>query len=91
MCIISSEFTSQGKGKNLILLKLHADFLRDLWLRGAAKTHSALVAVQGFIQEKFSIVVYPGKSSVFQFRYLNLATQTNLSISIYVSSIYVLI
>lgn len=52
MCVISSEFPSQGKGKNLILLKLHTDFLRDLWLRGAAKTHSALVAVQGFIQQK---------------------------------------
>lgn len=63
----------KGKGKNLILLKLHADFLRDLWLRGAAKTHSALVAVQGFIQEKFSTVVYPGKSC-FQFKYLNLTT-----------------
>lgn len=60
-CIISSKFRSQGKGKNLILLKLHADFVRDLWLREAAKTHSALVAVQGFIQEKFSILVYPGK------------------------------
>lgn len=61
MCIVSREFTSQGK--NLILLKLHADFLRDLWLRGVAKTHSALVAVQGFIQEKFITVVYSGKSS----------------------------
>lgn len=76
MCIISREFMSQGKGKNLILLKLHADFLRDLWLRGAAKTHSALVAVQGFIQEKFSTVVYPGKVGLFsiqilEFSYLN--------------------
>lgn len=71
---------SQGKEKNLILLKLHADFLRDLWLRGAAKTHSALVAVQGFIQEKFSTVVYPGKSSYSQFKYLNLAISINLSI-----------
>ncbi len=52
---------SQGKGKNLILLKLHVDFLRDLRLTGAAKIHSALVAVQGFIQENFSTVVNPGK------------------------------
>lgn len=65
---------SQGKGKNLILLKLHVDFLRDLWLRGAAKTHSALVAVQGFIQENFSTVVNPRKVFFFffvQFKYLN--------------------
>lgn len=79
MCIISREFMSQAKGKNLILLKLHADFLRDLWLRGAAKTHSALVAVQGFIQEKFSTVVYPGKRSFFQLKYLNLAIKMLLS------------
>lgn len=82
VCIISSKFRSQGKGKNLILLKLHADFVRDLWLREAAKTHSALVAVQGFIQEKFSILVYPGKKVgffFFQFNYLiylNLFYQT---------------
>lgn len=63
MCIISRGFMSQGKGKNLILLKLHADFLRDLWLRGAAKTHSALVAVQRFIQEHFST----GKSRLIDF------------------------
>lgn len=63
MCIISRKFTSQAKGKNLILLKLHADFRRDLWLKGSAKTHSALVAVQGFIQEKFSTAVDPAKSA----------------------------
>lgn len=73
MCIISRDFMSQEKGKNLILLKLHADFLRDLWLSRAAKTHSALVAVQGFIQEKFSTVVYPGKSSFSQLKYFNSA------------------
>lgn len=84
VCIISTKFRSQGKGKNLILLKLHADFVRDLWLREAANTHSALVAVQGFIQEKFSILVYPGKKvGLFfplQFNYLiylNLFYQTS--------------
>lgn len=65
MCIISNGSTSQREEKNLILLKLHADFLRDLRLRGFAKTHSALVAVQGFIQEKFSIVVHPEKEVLF--------------------------
>lgn len=65
MCMTSRQFMSQAKGKNLILLKLHADFQRDLWLRGSAKTHTALVAVQGFIQEKFSIVVSPGKEEAF--------------------------
>lgn len=65
MCIISGESVSQAKGKNLILLKLHADFRRDLWLRASAKTHSALVAVQRFIQENFSTVVYSGKRVFF--------------------------
>lgn len=42
--------SSRGKGgKNVILLKLHGDLLRDLWLRVAAKTHSALVAEEKFI------------------------------------------
>lgn len=81
MCIISREFMSQGKGKNLILLKLHVDFLRDLWLRGDAKTHSALVAVQGFIQEKFSTVVYSRKG-IYISKHLNLEfiiyTQMNM-------------
>lgn len=58
-------FTSQPKGKNLIPPKLHEDFRRDLRLRGAAKAHSALVAVQGFIQEKFSMEVYLGKMFFF--------------------------
>lgn len=90
VCIISTKFRSQGKGKNLILLKLHADFVRDLWLREAAKTHSALVAVQGFIQEKFSILVYPGKKVglFLQFNYLiylNLFYQTSSAVYIFFS------
>lgn len=45
--------SSRGKGQNVILLKLHAGLLRDLRLRGVAKTHSALVAEERFFQELF--------------------------------------
>lgn len=49
MCIISREFMHPAKGKNMILLKVYEDLLRDLQLRETAKTHSALVTVQRFI------------------------------------------
>lgn len=80
MYIISREFTSQGKGKNLILLKLHADFLRDLWLRSAAKTHIALVAVQGFIQEKFFHCGLPRKKSYISTNIQMWICESNLNI-----------
>ena len=54
-----------SKGKESDSSKIACGFSEGSFATGAAKTHSALVAVQGFIQEKFSIVVYPGKRRFF--------------------------